>query len=54
MNKKNYIIPTIKTATLADNLMIDLHSEVGDGEQLSKEINFDDDVENAPANVWDE
>lgn len=54
MNKKQYIIPTIKTAILAENLMLEFSDTQGDGNQLSKEIIFDDDVEDASANVWDE
>lgn len=54
MNKKQYIIPTIKTAILAENLMLEFSDTQGDGNQLSKEIIFDDDVDNASANVWDE
>ncbi len=54
MNKKSYIIPTIKTMFLNESLMLDMSETQGDGTQLSKEITFDDDVDDAPSSVWDD
>lgn len=54
MNKKSYMIPTIKLVIANENLMLDYSETQGDGTQLSKEVIFEDDVDDVPASVWDE
>ena len=55
MKKKVYIIPTIKTALMAEYLMeLVISNTQGDGNQLSKEVEFDEEEEAPTVNVWDE
>ena len=49
MNKKNYIIPSIKMIYAEELLSLTVSDAMGDGEQLSKEAVPDD-----GADIWEE